>query len=87
MHSFDTLRDQPEHCSSRRELMFLRLGQFRMGQSQQALTGRCRRGPSRYAWPGVLDQAGPRLPGPCGPALTDDLLAVRAWLGPLPGRE
>jgi len=70
MHSFVTLRDQLGHCSSRRELMFLRLGQFRVGQSQQALTGRCRWGPSRYAWPGVLDQAGPRLPG----------LAVRHWL-------
>jgi len=51
------------------------------------MTGRCRRGPSRYVWPGVLDQAGPRLPGLCGPALADDLRAVRAWPGPLPGRE
>jgi hypothetical protein len=61
MHSFVTLRDQSGHCSSRRELMFLRLGQFRMGQSQQALTGRCRWGPSRYAWPGKWFCSGDKL--------------------------
>jgi hypothetical protein len=61
MHSFVTLRDQSGHCSSRRELMFLRLGQFRMGQSQQALAGRCRWGPSRYAWPGKWFCSGDKL--------------------------
>src|SRR5690349_17982525 len=66
MHSFVALRERLGHCPSRRELMFLRLGQPRVGQSQRALTGRCRWGPSRYVWPGVLDQAGLRLPGPCG---------------------
>ena len=92
MQSFVTLRDLPGRCLSRRELMFLRLGQAGQGGPMSAGLYRllsARAVPVRSGWAlrlagGVLDHAGIRLPGSCGRWLID-LRAVLAVAGSFAG--